>query len=118
MSRSLPSDGSCQSPGDEVASNGDGDTYVAKFDPSGALIWSRGFGGSTFDEARDVAADASGAVYLIGACQLFRTELGREFGGMDRAIGKGAGDRAHRPLRSGQCRGRRLSGTAGSSTGC
>lgn len=30
-----------------------------------------------------------GVVYVIGACQLFRTELGREFGGMDVAIGKG-----------------------------
>jgi N-acetylglucosaminyl-diphospho-decaprenol L-rhamnosyltransferase len=30
-----------------------------------------------------------GVVYVIGACQFFRTDLGREFGGMDVAIGKG-----------------------------
>ncbi len=30
-----------------------------------------------------------GVVYVIGACQLFRTDLGHEFGGMDVAIGKG-----------------------------
>jgi GT2 family glycosyltransferase len=28
-------------------------------------------------------------VYVIGACQLFRTALGRELGGMDVAIGRG-----------------------------
>ncbi len=54
-------------PGDEITSNGNSDTYVAKFSSAGSLVWSRGFGGSSLDEARDVATDADGSVYLIGA---------------------------------------------------
>lgn len=49
--------------------NGGGSEYdvcVAKFTPTGTLIWSKSFGGSSSDEAFDVDVDASGNIYLAG----------------------------------------------------
>jgi len=45
---------------------GSGDAFVRKYDGSGNEIWTRQFGSSDSDEARAVAVDASGNVYVAG----------------------------------------------------
>jgi subtilisin-like proprotein convertase family protein len=50
-----------------LASNaGSTDGYVAKYDATGTLVWARSFGGPGDDEARRVAADAAGYIYVAG----------------------------------------------------
>lgn len=44
-----------------------GDAFVAKFDPSGKLLWSTYLGGSLDDGGAAIAVDASGNVYVAGA---------------------------------------------------
>lgn len=45
---------------------GSGDAFVAKYGPSGNLLWKRQFGSRNRDEARGVAADAHGNVLITG----------------------------------------------------
>ncbi len=45
---------------------GQGDAFVAKFDRDGAPIYSTYLGGSYFDYATDIAADAGGNAYVTG----------------------------------------------------
>ncbi|MCH8269663.1 MAG: SBBP repeat-containing protein [Planctomycetes bacterium] len=45
---------------------GRGDAFVAKIDPSGALLWSRQFGTAESEEAEGVAVDKAGSVYIVG----------------------------------------------------
>jgi hypothetical protein len=50
-----------------TVSDGSGDIFVAKLDPTGsALVYSTYLGGSSFDEASDIATDAVGNVYVTG----------------------------------------------------
>ncbi len=42
------------------------DAFLAKFNPSGSLLWSTYYGGSSSDGAGDCATDLSGNVYLCG----------------------------------------------------
>jgi uncharacterized protein (TIGR03437 family) len=44
-----------------------GDAFVAKFDPTGKLVWSTYLGGSQDDGASAIALDSSGNVYIAGA---------------------------------------------------
>jgi hypothetical protein len=46
---------------------GFGDGFVAKYDPAGALVWARQMGGAGYDEARGVAVDTLGNVYITGS---------------------------------------------------
>lgn len=46
--------------------NGPGDVYVARFNTSGALIWSSYYGGEQTETIGDVICDRSGNVYLYG----------------------------------------------------
>ena len=50
-----------------VSSKGFWDGFVAKFGPSGALLWVKGAGGSGYDEAAGVAVDSSGNVAVTGS---------------------------------------------------
>jgi hypothetical protein len=43
------------------------DAFVAKFTADGALVYSTFLGGSLGDEGRDIAVDANGGVYILGA---------------------------------------------------
>lgn len=53
-------------------SNGNYDLYVAKFDPNGAMLWARQFGGIGAELAypnNSIACDANGNVYFSGTFQ-------------------------------------------------
>ncbi|MFM7148933.1 MAG: hypothetical protein ACKO23_03735, partial [Gemmataceae bacterium] len=45
------------------------DIFVAKYDPFGAMIWAKGFGGSLYDEGYGVITDNDGNVYATGYFQ-------------------------------------------------
>jgi hypothetical protein len=49
-----------------LASSGSEDVFVARFDTSGTFTWARGAGGGLRDEARDVAVDQNGTLYVTG----------------------------------------------------
>ncbi len=44
--------------------HGNYDVWVVKVNPSGDTLWTRTFGGTTEEEAQDVAVDASGNIYI------------------------------------------------------
>lgn len=50
-----------------LTSAGFTDAFVAKFDPSGGVLWAQRFGGTSIDEAMSVAVDASGNVHVVGS---------------------------------------------------
>jgi len=52
--------------GSSLGSNGPMDAYVAKFTPSGQLIWSTYIGGPNYDRAYGVEADPQGNIYVTG----------------------------------------------------
>jgi hypothetical protein len=54
----------CQ--GDSVVSNGMWDTYIAKFDPQGQLLWLRSFGGQFNDIIHGLAVGPEGQVFAAG----------------------------------------------------
>ncbi|TAL01531.1 MAG: hypothetical protein EPO07_08215, partial [Verrucomicrobia bacterium] len=45
---------------------GGSDSFVAKYDAAGALLWATNFGGTSTDQANGVAVDAVGNIYLTG----------------------------------------------------
>ncbi len=45
------------------------DVFVAKYDGAGALIWATVAGGELLDQANDIATDADGNSYVVGAIQ-------------------------------------------------
>jgi hypothetical protein len=45
------------------------DIFIASYGPTGTYRWSQRYGGSGDDRAYDVAADASGNVYMVGMMQ-------------------------------------------------
>lgn len=49
-----------------INANGGADAFVAKYNPTGQIIWARGVGGSFEDEGVDVTCDADGNVYVTG----------------------------------------------------
>lgn len=49
-----------------LVSNGNDDIYIQKLNADGDFIWARGFGGTSFDDARAITTDANGDVYLVG----------------------------------------------------
>ena len=46
---------------------GNGDAFVAKFDPSGALLYNTRLGGSDLDSPGGIAADHGGSTYVTGS---------------------------------------------------
>lgn len=53
-------------PGVSLTSAGDSDTYIAKFDPAGNLVWVKQIGGPGFDQGREIALDNAGNIYVGG----------------------------------------------------
>jgi len=45
------------------------DVFVAKYDPTGGLVWAKTAGGPLLDQGYDIATDASGNSYVVGAIQ-------------------------------------------------
>lgn len=58
--------GSIDLGGGPLVSAGARDVFVAKLDPSGGHIWSRGFGGPLDQFGRGIATDANGNVFVAG----------------------------------------------------
>ena len=54
---------------DTHPSNGMGDVFLSKYDPSGNYLWTVTFGGPSVDTGYQVVADSSGAIYLTGFFQ-------------------------------------------------
>lgn len=52
-----------------TASAGLDDLFVAKLDPAGTTLWTRQLGGSNYDDAKAVAVDGAGNVYVAGSTQ-------------------------------------------------
>jgi hypothetical protein len=52
--------------GDEHTSLGEADTYVARFDNNGNLLWAKSFGGARVDVASDLAVDSTGNTIVTG----------------------------------------------------
>src|SRR3954452_14370463 len=50
-----------------LASRGSRDIFLAKYSPSGALVWADAFGGAGIDLANAVALDSAGNLYLAGS---------------------------------------------------
>ena len=50
----------------QPAAGGQGDAFVAKFDPDGDLVYSTYLGGDYVDYATSIAVDSAGAVYVAG----------------------------------------------------
>lgn len=66
--------------------NGDWDSFVAKFSPSGAaLVYSTLIGGTAFDWAQSIALDASGSAYVAGYSE--STDYPTTVGAFDRTPG-------------------------------
>ena len=53
----------------QPTAGGQGDAFVAKFDPDGDLVFSTYLGGSYLDYATSIAVDATGAVHVAGQLQ-------------------------------------------------
>jgi ribosomal protein S11 len=49
-----------------ILNQGLADIFVTKYNAAGDLIWTKGYGGTGFDEAYDIAVDYSENVYLTG----------------------------------------------------
>jgi hypothetical protein len=50
-----------------LRNEGEDDVFVARFDSTGGLVWARAFGGKDDDGPTDIALDAAGNVYVVGA---------------------------------------------------
>jgi PKD repeat protein len=50
----------------QASNNGQQDAFIAKFDPSGLLVWSTYYGGSKFDDGFDITTDSPGNIYFTG----------------------------------------------------
>ncbi len=74
-----------------ITPNGTSDAFVAEYDPNGNVLWVRGFGGNSSDEAKSVACDAADNVILCGSfstSMYFGTNLLTSAGNTDGFIGK------------------------------
>lgn len=61
-----PSPGQKAAPPARLESAGRNDAFVARFDPSGNLVWARRLGGAKDDEARGIALGRGGEVWVAG----------------------------------------------------
>ena len=50
-----------------LSSAGDQDVFISKFDPAGAFVWAKGFGGTGYDVPQSISVDSSGNAHITGA---------------------------------------------------
>lgn len=50
-----------------TANVGDYDTFIAKYDNDGALIWTKKYGGIGFESANEITTDPQGNIYMAGS---------------------------------------------------
>ncbi len=62
--------GDPSSPDTTLTSNGDKDIFVAKYDPSGQLLWAASEGGPLNDRGAGISTDAAGNCYVAGGLNL------------------------------------------------
>lgn len=60
-------DQSCDFDDFTQVSQGGQDVFLAKFNPSGNVLWARNFGGPGYENPRSLAVDATGTIYLTGS---------------------------------------------------
>jgi len=70
-----------------MTSAGSSDIFVAKFAPSGALLWAKRFGGTAGESCLAVALDAANNIVLTGGYGYFGTAV--DFGGGPLPLGGG-----------------------------
>jgi hypothetical protein len=75
---------------DLKTSAGGEDIFITKVNADGSYGWTRRMGGANSDEARDVATDGAGNVYLAGFFQGF-VDFRADFGGTDSKTSTGIG---------------------------
>ncbi len=52
-----------------LSSAGSNDMFIAKYDPSGTVLWAKSAGGGNIDGGSDISTDASGNVFVTGGFQ-------------------------------------------------
>jgi len=52
--------------GENLTNSGDYDIFLAKFDSNGNYVWSKRFGGTSYDYGNSVSVDSSGNAYITG----------------------------------------------------
>ncbi|MDB5035403.1 MAG: C-terminal target protein [Chlorobi bacterium] len=50
----------------ELSSRGQGDVFIARYAPTGGLLWAAGNGGGGNDVARGISTDGNGNAYIVG----------------------------------------------------
>jgi hypothetical protein len=74
---------------DSATSNGLGDAFIAKYSPTGSLIWSQEFGGSEDDQIIAMAIDTSNNIYVTGT---FKTTVDFDYtAGSESVTANGSG---------------------------
>ena len=51
---------------DQQPNNGNGDSFISKFNSDGSKAWTKLFGGSGYDQANSVTTSSDGSVYVAG----------------------------------------------------
>jgi ankyrin repeat protein len=62
-------DGQVTVGGKSLSGHARSDIFLARFDPSGQVLWARAYGGEFFESARAVAVDPQGSFYVTGTYQ-------------------------------------------------
>jgi hypothetical protein len=50
-----------------ITNNGNYNSFLARYDPNGNVVWAKGFGGGVTDYANSVSANSAGYCYVIGS---------------------------------------------------
>ncbi len=75
----------------ELSSYGADDIFIAKYDPSGKILWATHAGGNDYDESYGIATDKSGNIYITGSFSIsavFDAAAVRSNGGSDAFVAK------------------------------
>ena len=74
-----------------LSSYGADDIFIAKYDPSGKILWATHAGGNDYDESYGIATDKTGNIYITGSFSIsavFDAAAVRSNGGSDAFVAK------------------------------